>query len=171
MNSELQSDAHAVRCDLAQEILRSSGRLHLQVTGWSMLPTVWPGDTLLIDHSDAHHVSEGDIVLFERGRRFFVHRIVKKNVEGSQILTRGDAMSQPDPPFAERELLGKVSQILRHGDGNGNSVCKCTVPRQRLRLPELIVSALVQRSVLAARAIVGLREWFRRPRQISLNPN
>jgi hypothetical protein len=162
-------EAHAVKCDLAQEVLRSSGRLRLQVMGWSMLPTVWPGDTLLIDRSDADRVSEGDIVLFERDRRFFVHRIVKKNAEQSQILTRGDAMSRPDLPFAEGELLGKVGLILRHGNGNSNG--EFIVPRQRLSLPELAVSALAQRSILAARAIVGLRELFRHPRQVSLNPN
>ena len=35
-----------LNASLASEVLRSSGSLHLRVTGWSMLPTVWPGDTL-----------------------------------------------------------------------------------------------------------------------------
>lgn len=163
MNPALQSDAHAVRCDLAAEVLRSSGRLRLRVTGWSMLPSVWPGDTLLIDRSDADRVSEGDVVLFARERRFFVHRVVKKNSEGSKILTRGDAMSQPDPPFAQRDLLGKVSLILRNE--------KCIVPRPRLSLPGRVISALAQRSVVAARAIVALRELFHNPCQVSLSSN
>jgi hypothetical protein len=166
MNFVLQSDAHAVRCDLAQEVLRSSGCLRLRVTGWSMLPTVWPGDTLLIDRSDAAHVAEGDIVLFARDRRFFVHRIVKKNAHGSQILARGDAMPQADPPFAKHELLGKVSLIVR-----SNSKDKSIVPRPWLSLPELAVSALAQRSALVARAIVSLGEFFRRSHPVSMNPN
>lgn len=128
-----------------------------------MLPSVWPGDTLLIDRSDADRVSEGDVVLFARERRFFVHRVVKKNSEGSKILTRGDAMSQPDPPFAQRDLLGKVSVILRNE--------KCIVPRSRLSLPGRVISALAQRSVVAARAIVALRELFHNPCQVSLSSN
>jgi len=123
---------------------------------------------LLIDRSDAEGIAEGDIVLFGRDRRFFVHRVVKKNLGGSQILTRGDAMPHPDPSFAERDLLGKVSLILRND--------KFVVPRSRLNLPERIISALVQRSVVAARAIVALRELLLDPGQAhlsdaSLSPN
>ena len=71
--------AYALKCELAGEVLRSSGTLRLRAMGWSMLPTVWPGDTLVIEriHSDA--VSEGDIVLFGRDRRVFAHRVVAKS--------------------------------------------------------------------------------------------
>jgi signal peptidase I len=158
-------EAHATKCELAAEVLRSSGRLRLCVTGWSMLPAVWPGDTLLINRSAADQVSEGDLVLLERNRRFFVHRIVKKSGKESQVLTRGDANPQPDPPFTDNELLGKVSLILR----NNNDTC--VVPRPRLRLPARVISALVQRSVMAARIIVSLRELLQNLRPVSLIPN
>ena len=69
-------DAHAVKCELAGEVLRASGRVRLQVTGWSMLPSVWPGDTLVIESVASDAVSEGDIVLFSRERRLFAHRVV-----------------------------------------------------------------------------------------------
>ena len=67
------------------------------------------------------------------------------------------------PPFAEHELLGKVSLILRDGSGNGNG--KSVAPRQRLSLPELVVSVLAQRSVMATRAIVCLRQSWRQARR------
>jgi len=35
-------------CELAAEVLRSSGRLRLRATGTSMLPAVWPGDVLSV---------------------------------------------------------------------------------------------------------------------------
>ncbi len=73
-------NANALKCELAGEVLRSSGTLRLRVTGWSMLPTVMPGDTLVIEHVSSDAVSEGDIVLFVRDRRFFVHRVVTKGV-------------------------------------------------------------------------------------------
>ena len=44
---------HALKCELAAESLRLSGRLRLRVTGWSMLPTICPGDTLIIERADA----------------------------------------------------------------------------------------------------------------------
>src|ERR1700758_403813 len=76
-------DAHALKCELAGEVLRSSGKLRLRVTGCSMLPAVWPGDTLFVERTTRESVEEGDIVLYERDRRFFVHRVVRK--------TRADA--------------------------------------------------------------------------------
>ena len=142
-------DAHAVKCDLAGEVLRSSGRLRLRVMGWSMLPTVWPGDMLVVDRVKSEAVCEGDIVLFDRDRRLFAHRVVKNNVRGdAKILTRGDAMPAPDPPVDETQLLGKVSCIVRDG--------RCIEPRRNLRFSERAVAALVRGSDTAARVVVGI---------------
>ena len=40
-------ESHAIKCELASEVLNRSGSLRLKVMGWSMLPAVWPGDTLV----------------------------------------------------------------------------------------------------------------------------
>jgi len=143
-------DAHAVKCELAGEVLRSSGILRLRVTGWSMLPTVWPGDTLVIERVDSDAVCEGDIVLFNRERRLFAHRVVTKSGSDgdTRILTRGDAMPQPDPLVSDRDLLGRVKHIVRNG--------KCIEPSRNPRLSERAVSALVRRSEIAARVVVGV---------------
>ncbi len=142
-------DAHGVKCDLAGEVLRSSGRLRLRVMGWSMLPTVWPGDMLVVDSVKSDGVCEGDIVLFGRDRRLFAHRVVKNNAGGNaKIVTRGDAMPAPDPPVDETQLLGKVSCIIRNG--------KCIEPRRSLRVSERAVAALVRGSDTAARVVVGI---------------
>ena len=142
-------DAHAAKCELAAEVLRSSGVLRLQVAGWSMLPTVWPGDTIVIERAGSHEVSRGDIVLFGRDRRLFAHRVVAQ-ADGSrnEILTRGDAMPQADSPVSGQELLGKVSCIVRQG--------KCIQPNRTLRLPERALAALVRNSDIAARVVVGV---------------
>jgi signal peptidase I len=143
-------DAHALKCEMAGEVLRSSGRLRLQVMGWSMLPAVWPGDTLVVERADSSTVSTGDIVLFGRDRRLFVHRVVaKRRLFGdSQVVTRGDAMPALDSPVSEDELLGRVSLIVRDG--------KCIEPSRRLRFAERAVAALVRGSDIAARVVVGV---------------
>jgi len=150
MKSRSQSlaDEHAVKLELAAEVLTSSGRLRLGVTGWSMLPAVWPGDTLTIESANSEAVSDGDIVLFRRDGRFFVHRVLGKIVKNSTILTRGDAMLQPDPPVANRDLLGKVVFILREG--------RRIRPRRNLSFSSRAVSAAVRRSDIAARVVVGV---------------
>lgn len=151
MNASPQAwdEAHAVKCGLAAEVLRSSGSLRLRVMGWSMLPTVWPGDTLVVDSMRSSAVSVGDVVLFSRDRRLFVHRVVAKDgAHDSKFLTRGDAMPHADAPVSDHELLGKVSCILRNG--------RRIEPSKTLRLGERAVAALVRRSEVAARVVVGV---------------
>jgi len=146
-------DTHAVKCELASEVLASSGALRLRVTGWSMLPTVWPGDTIMIERTDRDAASAGDIVLFRRDRRLFVHRVVGRFTEDSTILTCGDAMPRPDLPVADRDVLGRVVAILREG--------KCIRPSRDLSLSSRAVAAAVRRSETAARIVVGARRMLR----------
>lgn len=143
-------DTHALKCELASEVLRSSGKLRLQVTGWSMLPSVWPGDTLVVERVTNESVSAGDIVLFGRDRRLFAHRVVTRarHELDSAIVTRGDAMPAADPPIEKNELLGRVSHILREG--------RFIKPSRSLRLSERAVAALARRSEIATRVIVGV---------------
>src|ERR1700731_603868 len=109
------SERDAAKCELAAESLRSSGSLRLRVTGRSMLPTLWPGDTLIIERVQSAAVSDGDIVLFARNRRLFAHRLVNHGsmLSAGTVLTRGDAVPSADPPLLESDLLGKVCVILR----------------------------------------------------------
>lgn len=155
MNSSLQESKNgneneqALKCQLATEVLRSSGALRLRVTGWSMLPAIWPGDTLVIERLSSA-ISEGDIVLFSRGQRFVAHRVLAKpSASGdSKLQTQGDAVSRPDAPVAVGDLLGKVSVIERNG--------KCIEPSQRLRLSERTIAAMFRHSEIAARVVVGV---------------
>jgi signal peptidase I len=152
MNSleEALGGAHAVKCELAGEVLASSGTLRLRVTGWSMLPTMWPGDTLVIESAKGAAISEGDIVLFRCERRFVAHRIVAKRGadEDSTILTRGDATRRPDAPLSGRDLLGKVCFIIRKE--------RRTQPRKALSLSSRVIAAAIRRSETLARFVVGV---------------
>lgn len=141
-------DLHALKCELAAEVLRTCGRLRLQVRGWSMLPAVWPGDTLLVEKIEPGAVGPGDIVLFTCERRLFVHRVVKE-LGDARLLTRGDAMSAPDPVVDRHELLGRISFIQRKG--------RCIAPRRKRGFSEHAIAGLVRNSQIAARVLVGVR--------------
>jgi signal peptidase I len=142
------SKEHALQCELAGEILRTSGTLRLRVTGWSMLPTLWPGDTLTVEQTSSEAVAPGDIVLFARDRRFFVHRVIEKKSGDQGIQTRGDAMPQMDPPVSNRELLGRVVSIVRNG--------KCIEPIRKCNMAGRSVAALVRHSPVAAQLAVAM---------------
>lgn len=116
------------KLDLAAEMLRGRGTVHLRAWGTSMLPTLWPGDLLTI-HGAAHdEVVPGDIVLVLHDNRFFVHRLVEMRRCGDCFswITRGDAMPANDPPAGAFELLGRVGGI-RRGD-------RSFVPSRRVSL-------------------------------------
>jgi signal peptidase I len=160
------SPSHAIKCELAGEVLRSSGWLRLQVTGWSMLPSIWPGDVLLIKRAERRDISEGDIILYSRDRRLVVHRVVGRQIgtnadapSAGATQTRGDAMPTTDPLVADADLLGKVSLIQRNG--------RRIEPRKSLRISERAVALFARRSEFAARVIVRVHGF----RQRSSNQN
>jgi hypothetical protein len=99
------------------EILKSSGRAKLAVTGSSMLPAIWPGDVLEVHRQAASEISPGDVVLFARRGAFAAHRVVEKvgGPERTLLVTRGDALRALDAPVSPEELLGQVTAILRGG--------------------------------------------------------
>jgi signal peptidase I len=140
-----------VTCELAAEVLRTCGLLRLPVRGWSMLPTVWPGDTLMIEPVESDAVREGDIVLFSRNGRLVAHRMLSKSgSEGdAKILTRGDALPHPDLIVSDRDLLGRVAFIIRNG--------KHIEPSRRPRFSHRAVAGLIRQSETAARAAVRVR--------------
>jgi len=100
-----------LKLELATEVLSSGSAIRLRALGTSMLPAIWPGDVLRIEHKPAQEIVPGDIVLVARGNRLFVHRLIEKH--NSQWITRGDSLPQNDAPIAEAQVLGKISLIHR----------------------------------------------------------
>jgi signal peptidase I len=115
-----------------------------------MLPTIWPQDTVIIERARPASVSQGDVVLFGREQRLFVHRVIGKPDGSSSVLTQGDAMDIPDSPVSENELLGKVTFIVRNG--------RLLRPRAKLRIRDRAIAALVRHSETGARALVVAHE-------------
>jgi signal peptidase I len=153
------SDAgNTLKCELATEVLRSFGALRFAATGWSMLPSVWPGETLLVERVSQDHVRIGDVVLVGREGRLCAHRVVDKvdEAESHQWITQGDALPAPDRPVAGNQLLGRVTYLIRGGK-------LMTVPSE-LGVIDYVIAKVIRRSVPAARALVYLNQ-MRRTRQ------
>jgi len=150
------ADAAAVKCDLAGEVLRSFGNLRFEATGWSMLPSVWPGDTLMVERVSGDEVRIGDVVLVGRDGRLCAHRVVSssEDKENPLWITQGDAMPAPDRPVNESELLGRVSYLIRAG--------RLIAVRPELSVVKRLTAKIVGRSVPAARALVYLHRVNRR---------
>lgn len=103
--------------DLAVEVLQTAGQVRLAARGYSMLPSLWPGDVLTLRTAQLDEVSAGDLVLFQREGNFFIHRVLRRQQINAQmyLITRGDSMPRSDAPVSSAELLGKVISVERNG--------------------------------------------------------
>jgi Peptidase S24-like len=104
-----------VRCQLVSEVLGLSGRARVRVFGSSMLPSVLPGDILIVHRKEIARLAPGDIVLFKQEDRLFAHRVVSQHnrEEIPCLVTCGDSLAENDPPVFPHELLGRVTSIIR----------------------------------------------------------
>jgi hypothetical protein len=115
---EQRDTEHALKCEMAAQVLRTFGTLRLEVTGLSMLPSVWPGDVLFIERHEMGEIAAGDIVLFARRDKLVAHRVLLKTVVGNDTyaITRGDGLLSTDDPVSPAELLGSVRYVSRAGE-------------------------------------------------------
>jgi len=115
---EERDGEHALKCEMAAQVLRTFGTLRLEVTGLSMLPALWPGDTLFLERREMGEIAAGDIVLFARQDKLVAHRVLSKTVVGDETyaITRGDGLLSTDDPVSPAELLGTVRYVSRAGE-------------------------------------------------------
>jgi signal peptidase I len=107
-------------CGLAEEIVRNFGEVRLRVFGTSMVPAILPGDLVLIQRAAVEEILPGEIAVFLRMGRLFVHRVADRKVivnSGGDkelfLITRGDRQRNSDSPVSSSELLGRVVSIER----------------------------------------------------------
>jgi signal peptidase I len=137
-----------VVCRLISDVLQLSGRARVSVSGSSMLPSIRPGDNLLVQRTELNEVAPGDIVLFAREDRMFAHRVISQDIKDGIpcLVTCGDLLDKNDPPVFANELLGRVTSILR-GQSQVHS---------RLTLPRRLISIFFRRSQFLTRCWLWL---------------
>jgi signal peptidase I len=97
--------------------LQRHGHISLRVQGASMLPWVRPGDIAKIRKVSMDTIRCGDVVLFRRENRLFVHRIIEKGgaMDAAAFRAKGDAHPTCDGMVGQQELLGRVARLYRRG--------------------------------------------------------
>jgi len=80
-----------------------------------MLPLIKPEDEIMVRKGSRETLKCGDIVVFEKFRELYTHRLLRKRMSGSKItlLTKGDNSFIADDPISEKDLLGKVTKIKK----------------------------------------------------------
>jgi hypothetical protein len=123
--------------NLVAEVLRTGGKVRLAARGHSMLPTLWPGDLLTVQVTPFEQLCPGDVVLYQRWERFFIHRVLRKQCgtesDRPSLVTRGDSMTGSDACVLPEELLGKVVSVERI-PGHALAVPACSMLRRMVGL-------------------------------------
>lgn len=104
---------------IAQRI-RANGSVCFRVQGGSMFPWLRAGDVVFARLCALEQARAGQVVLFERDARLFVHRVLQHTTENSAgiarplLITKGDALDGPDAPVSSSEFLGRVIRLNRN---------------------------------------------------------
>ncbi|MEM2671860.1 MAG: signal peptidase I [Sulfolobales archaeon] len=77
----------------------------------SMVPAIYPGDMVLLSRSS---FDVGDVVIWCSSALFcVVHRVIEIN--GSSVVTKGDANLVPDEPISAQAIKGKAIAVIPFG--------------------------------------------------------
>lgn len=100
---------------LLASMLKDGYKLRMRVTGSSMSPFLEPGSCVTLFREPLSEVHVGDIVYCcGADGRCRLHRLLA--IKNGMLITKGDALGLPDPPFDKKEYLGKVLLIEQQTD-------------------------------------------------------
>ena len=142
--------SHSTQFALCQAALLAGEPLRLRIRGTSMVPALWPGESVTIDSLDMKCIKIGQIVVFSRDGHFVIHRVVRIDppVDGTNdgtMVTRGDTAVRDDAPVLRSEYLGAVAAVHRFGAARPVRL----KPSRSARA----VASLIRRSDLARRLL------------------
>ena len=101
--------------DLIREEMAQGTAFCFRVISGSMAPLIAAGDEVVVERASADRLRRGDIVLYTVDGAFHTHRLLARRRRGNATLlvTKGDATLNPDQPWREEQLWGKVVAIRR----------------------------------------------------------
>ena len=111
MHEDIRPSIVIAALDLLQ---RTHGRSRIQISGYSMMPLLRPGDAVVVAHTQVVRV--GDIIVRRSDAGLIVHRVIRISQadEGQvHILTKGDATLTVDPPATPEDIIGRVIALER----------------------------------------------------------
>lgn len=88
-------------------LLHKGHTVKVKATGVSMIPTLWPQTSLVVESSQCSEIKVGDIVLFIKDNDSLIaHRVMQ--LSNDQMLTQGDSCILDDGWIKKNDVIGKV---------------------------------------------------------------
>jgi hypothetical protein len=95
---------------LIKEVLKTGHSVELPATGYSMFPTLRPGDRVVVKPIDkGEYPKPGSVVVYDNSGVLVMHRLIKiiAGTEDKPIfITRGDSGIEKDKPWHMQQLAG-----------------------------------------------------------------
>lgn len=100
--------------NLGRSLLNDNATVKLRLGGYSMYPSLIPGDVAIIQKVESDKLKPGQVIVFEQRDRWIAHRIIRISREQSLVIqTQGDSVPKKDNPIHENDILGAVIEIER----------------------------------------------------------
>jgi signal peptidase I len=100
------------------DLLKRGNSAEISASGYSMFPTLRPGDRVLVNPlTENLPPVPGDILIVRNDDILILHRLLEigKNNNGETVfITRGDSMTEPDPPAGNDQVIGTADSFRRN---------------------------------------------------------
>ena len=109
---------HNELLDLAEILIDNDHQLQLRMQGFSMYPTLRPGDKGLVRKCSINEIQTGDIIVVKKQHKLIAHRLIRIVSGGTNTLyiCRGDQNGFEDKPATAGEIVGKLVSYERNGN-------------------------------------------------------
>lgn len=131
---------------LIRNVLNKKKKLTLSLTGRSMEPTLFEGNTITVVPAD--RIDVGEIILYEFDNNIILHRVV--DVYKNWIVTKGDSHEFCDDVIHRSQVLGKMQadkflmKSSEHGRVNRDIRFKIHDHTPDERIKDVLLSSFVQ---------------------------
>lgn len=102
--------------DMLESLANEQHLIRIKTKGYSMSPTIAPGDIVIVAPAKIHDLKIGDIVVFRTQQSMIAHRLVAVNVANGQniCVAKGDNNRHVDAAFSADAIVGKVIRLERN---------------------------------------------------------
>lgn len=102
--------------DMLESLANEQHLIRIKTKGYSMSPTIAPGDIVIVAPAKIHDLKIGDIVVFRTQQSMIAHRLVAVNVVNGQniCVAKGDNNRHVDAAFSADAIVGKVIRLERN---------------------------------------------------------
>ncbi len=98
---------------LLPDVIARDGAAWARQASLSMAPLIQPGDAVRLVSLDREKIARGTLIAYRREGLLVVHRLLAWGEAG--LVTKGDALTSPDPLIAWEQVLAQVAALRRSG--------------------------------------------------------